>query len=81
MIKITANAFWDFLGGLDGKESSCNVGDLGLIPGSGRFPGEANGSPLQYSCPENSVDRTAWKATFHGVAESDMMEQITHTNK
>ena len=41
-----------FPGGLDGKESACNVGDLGLIPGLGRSPGEGNGSPLQYSCLE-----------------------------
>ena len=50
------------------KESACNAGDLGLIPGSGRFPGEGNGNPLQYSCLENSVDRGAWWATVHGVA-------------
>ena len=42
-----------FLGGSDGKESTCNVGDLGLIPGLGRCPGEGNGNPLQYSCLEN----------------------------
>ena len=49
-----------FLGGSDGKESACNAGDPGLIPGSGRSPGEGNGNPLQYSCLENSVDRGAW---------------------
>ena len=43
-----------FPGGSDGKESSCNVGDLGLIPGLGRSPGEGHGNPLQYSCLENS---------------------------
>ena len=43
--------------GSDSKESACNVRDLGLIPGSGRSPGEGNGSPLQYSCLENSLDR------------------------
>ena len=48
-----------FPGGLDGKESACNVGDLGLIPGLGRSPGEGNGSPLQYSCLENPMDRGA----------------------
>ena len=48
-----------FPGGSDGKESACNVGDLGLILGSGRFPGERNGYPLQYSGLENSVDRGA----------------------
>ena len=45
--------------------STCNVGDLGSIPGSGRSPGEANGNPFQYSCLENPVDRGAW--WVHGV--------------
>ena len=44
--------------------------DMGLIPGSGRFPGEGNGSPLQYSCLENSMDRGAWLVTVHEVAKS-----------
>ena len=44
-----------FPGGSDGKESACNEGDLGLIPGSGRSPGEGNGNPLQYSCLENPM--------------------------
>ena len=43
-----------------GKEIACNAGDLGLIPASGRFPGEGNGNPLQYSCLENPMDRGAW---------------------
>ena len=42
------------------KESACSVGDLGLIPGLGRSPGEGNGSPLQYPCLENLMDRGAW---------------------
>ena len=46
-----------FPGGSDGKESTCNAGDLGLIPGWGRFPGEGKGNPLQYSCLENPMDR------------------------
>ena len=46
----------DFPGGVDGKASAYNVGDLGLIPGSGRSPGEGNGNPLQYSCLENPMD-------------------------
>jgi len=50
-----------------GKESACNAGKLGLIPGSGRSPGEGNGNPLQYSCLENPMDRRAWQATVHGV--------------
>ena len=60
----------DFLGGSDGKESSCSAGDLGSIPGSGRFPGEGNGNPLQHSCLENSMDRRTQGATVHGVAKS-----------
>ena len=49
-----------FPGGSDGKASARNVGDPGLIPGSGRSPGEGNGNPLQYSCLENSMDGGAW---------------------
>ena len=52
---------------------SVNAGDMkdaGLILGSGRSPGERNGNPLQYSYPENSMDRGAWQATVHGVAKS-----------
>ena len=48
--------------GLDGKEFARNAGNPDLIPGSGRFPGEGNGNPLQYSCLENSMDRGAWRA-------------------
>ena len=57
-------------GGSDGKESACNPGDLGSIPGLGRSPGEGNGNPLQHSCLENSVDRGAWQATVYGVTKS-----------
>ena len=53
-----------------GKESTCNAGDLGLISGSGRAPGEGNGNPLQYSCLENPMSRGAWQATVHGVTKS-----------
>ena len=60
----------DFPGGSDGKASAYNVGDLGSIPGSGRSPGEGNGTPLQYSCLENPMDGGAWLATVHGVAKS-----------
>ena len=58
----------DFPRSLVGKESACNAGDLGLIPGLGGFPGEGNGNPLQYSCLEKPMDRGAWWATVHGVA-------------
>ena len=57
----------------DVKESSCNAEDLGMIPGSGRYLGEGNGNPLQYSCLEISMDREAWWTTVHGIPkESDM---------
>ena len=52
------------------KESACNEGDVGLIPGSGRSPGEGNGNALQYSCLGNSMDRGAWWATVHRVAKN-----------
>ena len=50
----------DFPGGSDGKVSAYNAGDPGSIPGWGRSPGEGNGNPLQYSCPENPVYGAAW---------------------
>ena len=56
--------------GSDGKASACNVGDRGSSPGSGRSPGEGNGSPLQHSCLENPMDGGAWQATVYGVAKS-----------
>ena len=52
-----------------GKESACNEGDLGSIPGSGRPPEGGNGNSLQYSCLENPMDRGAWQATVHGIAK------------
>ena len=55
-----------FPGGSEDKESACNEGDQGSIPGSGRPPGKENGYPLQYSCLEKSMDRGAWWATVHG---------------
>ena len=58
--------------GSEVKASASNVGDLGLIPGSGGSPGEGNGNPLQYSCLENSIDKEAWQATVHGVANSQI---------
>ena len=63
-----------FPGGSDRKESDCNMGDPGSIPGSGRSPGEGSGYSLQYSCLENSMDRGDCQATVHGIAESDTTE-------
>ena len=63
-IKVKVRCWTGFPGGSARKESACNVGDLGLIPGSGRSPGEGNGYPLQYSCLENPMD---WWATVHGL--------------
>ena len=62
--------YWGFRDGSDGKESACDAGDPGLIPGPGRSPGEGKGSPLQYSCLENPMDGEDWGATVHGVAKS-----------
>ena len=59
-----------YLGGLEGKASACNAGDLGSIPESGRSPGEGNGTPLQYSCLENPMDGGAWEAAVHGIPKS-----------
>ena len=56
--------------GSEGKETVCNAGDLGSIPVVGRFPGEGNGNPLQYSCLENPMYRGTWRATVHGIAKS-----------
>ena len=59
-----------FPGGLDGKESICNGGDLGSIPGLGRSLEKGMAYPLQYSGLENSMDKGAWQATVHGVAKN-----------
>ena len=66
----TAFAGQYILGSSDGKESGCNAGDPGLIPGSGRSPGEGTGYPLKCSGLESSMDRGAWQATVHGIAKS-----------
>ena len=65
-------------GGSDGEESACNAGDLGSIPGLGRFPGEGKSYTLQYSCLKNSMDRGGWRATLSGVAkESDTTDWLS----
>ena len=61
----------DFPDGSDSKASACNAGDPGLIPGSGRSPGEGNGYPLQYSCLKNPMNRGAWWDSPQGHKESD----------
>ena len=66
---------WETLEGIrqvvsDGKESACNAGDLGYIPGWKDPPGDGNGNPLQYSCLKNPMGREAWQATVLGVAKS-----------
>ena len=61
---ITESSFFNQSGVSDGKESACNVGDLGSIPGSGRSLGEGNGNPFQYSCLENPSDRGAWSQSM-----------------
>ena len=68
--RITTPVFLGFPGGSDSKESSCNAGDLGSIPGLGISPGGGHGNPLQYSCLENPMDRGGWRATVHGVTKS-----------
>ena len=62
--------FQSFPGGSDSEESACNAEDAASIPGLGRSPGEGNGYSLQYSCPENPMDRGVWRAILHGVAKS-----------
>ena len=69
-----------FPGGSDGKASAYNAGDLGSIPGSGRYPEEGNSYPLHHSFLENSMDRRPWWAIVHGVAKSQTWLSNTHTH-
>ena len=74
----------DFPGGTVVKNPPTNAGDVRSVPESGRSPGGGNGTPLQYSCLENSRDRGAWRAIILGVTESDKTEQLStraHTPK
>ena len=70
VLTLFSSVLTDFPGGSDGKASAYNAGDLGLIPGLGRSPGEGNDNSLQHSCLENPMDRGAWQATVHSVAKS-----------
>ena len=79
----TYSSILNFPDGSDGKESTCNEGDLGSISGLGISPGEGNVYPLQYSGLENSMDRGAWRATVHGVTKSQtqLSDFPTHTRR
>ena len=66
-------------GGSDGKEFTCSMGDLGLIPRLGRSPGEGNSYPLQYSGLKNSMDRRSWQAKVHVVEKSRTQETYSFT--
>ena len=68
----TTGCVLGFPGGSDSKESACNARDPGLIPGWGRSPGGGHGTPLQYSCLENPMDRGASQATVYRVAKTRM---------
>ena len=72
-----------FPGGSDGKESTCNAGDLGSIPGLGISPGGGHCNPFQYSCLENPMNRGAWRAAVHGVMKSQtqLCDQAKHISK
>ena len=78
--RIASRKLLGFPGGSAGKESACNVGDLGLIPGLGRSPGEENDNPLQYSHLGNSMDRGAWRTSPWGHKELDTAERLNNNN-
>ena len=85
VIKQSLSPLWGFPGGSVVKNLPANAGDtgdLGLIPGLGRSPGKGNGTPFQYSCLENPMNRGAWWATVFGVAKSwTRLSTLTHTHK
>ena len=70
------NILMAFPRGSDGKESTCNAGDPGLISGMGRSPGERNGKPLQYSCLESSMDRGVWWVIVYEAAKSQTLLNV-----
>ena len=72
---------WGFPGGSVIKNLYANVRDGGSIPGSGSSPGEGNGTPLQYSCLENPMDRGTWWAAVHGVAQSQTRLRAQHSSE
>ena len=74
--KFPTSCLSGFPGGSDGKASVCSAGDQGSIPGLGRSPAEGNGSPLQYPCLENPMDRGAWWAEVRGVPELGTTERL-----
>ena len=76
MLSTVVFAILGFPGGSEVKASAWNVGDLGLIPGSERSPGEGNGNPLQYSCLENCMERRLVGYSSWGCKESDMTKQL-----
>ena len=69
-----ACGIWGFPGGTVCKETACNVGDLGSVPGWGRSPGERKGYPLQYSCLGNPMERGAWWAAVHRVEKTQLSD-------
>ena len=75
---MTPTSLLGFPGGSVVKNPPANTGDAGSVPGLGRFPGEGNGNPLQYSCLEHPIDRGSWQATVRGVAESNTTEHDHH---
>ena len=81
ILSLTGGNLWGFPCGSVGKESACNAGDLGSIPGSKSSPGEGNGNPLQYSCLKNPMDRGDWQATVYRAAKSwtRLKRQSMHT--
>ena len=80
---VTAEHCVGFTGGSDSKESACNAGDLGSIPGLGRYTGKGNSNPLQYFCLENfmDMDKRAFRLQSMGHKESDTTEQLIHVTR